>query len=161
MARPRLVPSEMGASVPQRSAPRPVDPPRRSEERPASARQLYDGFNHADSDSLQRHRPRGRSSDSASTPSAPPVAEPSAAPRCLQSLLIRGGGAPDVHVSLVAGGGHGSTPAVAEDGGSAPERMGESAAAVEVAARSGVAPEMAGLKRAAPESVGSKRAAPQ
>jgi hypothetical protein len=39
----------------------------------------------------------------ASMPSAPPVAEPSAAPRHLQSLLIRGGGAPDVHVSLVTG----------------------------------------------------------
>jgi hypothetical protein len=32
----------------------------------------------------------------ASTLSAPPLAEQSAAPRRLQSLLIRGGGAPDV-----------------------------------------------------------------
>jgi hypothetical protein len=48
--------------------------------------------------------------------SAPPVAEPSDAPRRLQSLLIRGDGAPDVHVSLIAGGGHGPTPAIAEVG---------------------------------------------
>jgi hypothetical protein len=37
-------------------------------------------------------------------PSAVPTPEPSAAPRRLQSLLIRGGGAPDVHVPLIAGG---------------------------------------------------------
>jgi hypothetical protein len=79
MVRPRAVPSGAGASELQRSAPRQVNPPRRSEERLASARQLYDGSDHPDSDSLQRHRSRGRSSDSASTPSAPPVAEPSAA----------------------------------------------------------------------------------
>jgi hypothetical protein len=41
---------------------------------------------------------------SASTPSGPPAAEPSVVPRRLQSLLIRGGGTPDVHVSLVAEG---------------------------------------------------------
>jgi hypothetical protein len=56
-----------------------------------------------------------------STPSVAPVAEPNAAPRRLQSLLIRGGGALDVHVPLITGGGHGLTPAVAEVGGTAPE----------------------------------------
>jgi hypothetical protein len=80
MVHPRAVPSGTGASEPQRSAPRQVDPPRRSEERPASAHQLYDGSDRPDSDSLQRRRSRGRSSDSASMPSAPPVAEPSTAP---------------------------------------------------------------------------------
>jgi hypothetical protein len=60
-----------------------------------SARQLYDGSDCPDSDSLQRRRSRGRSSDSASTPSVQ-QAEPSAAPWRLQSLLIRGGGASDV-----------------------------------------------------------------
>jgi hypothetical protein len=35
----------------------------------------------------------------------------------MQSLLVRGGGAPDVHVSIVAGGGHGPTPAIADTGG--------------------------------------------
>jgi hypothetical protein len=79
------------------------------------------------------------------------VAESGASPRGLQSLLIRGGGAPDVHVSLVAGGGHGPIPAVAEVGGSAPERARERVAAVEVADRSGATPELAGSKRAAPE----------
>jgi hypothetical protein len=37
----------------------------------------------------------------------------------LQSLLIRGGGAPDVHVSLVLGGGQGLAPVVVEAGGPA------------------------------------------
>jgi hypothetical protein len=50
-----------------------------------------------------------------------PVAEPSVAPRRLQSLLIRGGGPPDVHVPLITGGGHGPTPAVAEAEGITPE----------------------------------------
>jgi hypothetical protein len=88
------------------------------------------------------------------------VAEPSAAPRRLQSLLIRGGGAPEVHVSLVAGGGQGSPPAVAEVGGSAPERAREKAAAIEAAGQSGVAPESVGPRRTAPEQ-GSKGAAPE
>jgi hypothetical protein len=79
------------------------------------------------------------------------VAEPSAAPRRLQSLLIRGGGAPDVHVSLVTGGGHGPAPVIAEAGGAAPERMGENVAAVEAAGRSGAAPETMDPRRAVPE----------
>jgi hypothetical protein len=80
-------------------------------------------------------------------PSAPPAAEPSTAPRRLQSLIIRGGGAPDVHLSLVASGGHGPTPAVAEVGGTAPERVGGgNVAAVEAAGRSRVAPETAEVR---------------
>jgi hypothetical protein len=51
-------------------------------------RQIYDGSDCLDYDSLQRRRSRGRSSDSTSTPSTAPVVEPSAAPRRLQSLLI-------------------------------------------------------------------------
>jgi hypothetical protein len=127
----RLVPPERtsGRSVlvgcpAGRVPPRCRDPPRRSEEWPTSACQLYDGSDRPDSDSLQRRRSRGRLSDSASTPSVPPMVEPSTALRRLQSLLIRGGGAPDVHVALVAGRGHGLTPTVAEVGGSAPERAG-------------------------------------
>jgi hypothetical protein len=102
MTRSCATPGGTGASEPQRLAPRQADPPRRSEERPSPAHQLYDGSERPDSDTLQRSRSRGRSPDSASTPSAPPVAEPSAAQRPLQSLLIRGSGAPEVHVSLVA-----------------------------------------------------------
>jgi hypothetical protein len=83
-----------------------------------------------------------------------------AAPRRLQLLLIRGGGASDVHVSLVAGGGHGPAPVIAEAGGTAPERTGESVAAVEAAGRSGAALETAGPRRAVPEQC-SKRAAPE
>jgi hypothetical protein len=83
-----------------------------------------------------------------------------AEPWRLQSLLIRGGKAPDVHVSLVAGGGHGPAPVVAEARGTAPERTGESVAAVEAAGQSVAAPETGGPRRAAPEQ-GSKCAAPE
>jgi hypothetical protein len=64
---------------------------------------------------------------------------------------------PDVHVSLVAGGGHNPTPVVVEAEGSAPERAGERVAAVEVADRSGAAPELAGSKCTAPEQGSSDR----
>jgi hypothetical protein len=97
--------------------------------------------------------------DSASTPSVPQAVDSGAAPRRLQSLLILGGRAPDVHISLVVGGGQGSTPAVAEAGGLALERSGERSAAVEVANRSRVAPEVAGSKREAPEQGPSGRPA--
>jgi hypothetical protein len=95
---PRMAPSRTGTSESQRTTPLHADPPRRSEERPAPARQLYDGSDRPDSDSLQRHRSWGQSTNSASTPSAPQAVESGAAPRRLQSLLNRGGGAPDVHV---------------------------------------------------------------
>jgi hypothetical protein len=123
-------------------------------------RQLYDGSDRSDSDSLQWCQSRGRSSDSMSTPNVVPVAEPSTAPRRLQSLLIRGGGAPDVHVPLIAGGGRNPFPTIAEASGAAPEQMGENVAAVEAADRSREAPEAADSSRAVPEQ-GSKRAAPE
>jgi hypothetical protein len=69
----------------------------------------------------------------------------------LQSLLIWVGGAPDVHVSLVAGGRQGPTPAITGIGGTAPERTEERVAAVEAADRSRAAPESVGPKPAAPE----------
>jgi hypothetical protein len=105
----------------------PNRPSRRSEEWPASACQLYDGSDRPDSDSLQRRRSRGKSSDSASTPSAPQEAEPGAAPRCLQSLLIRGGGVSNVHMSLITGGGHSPTPGCRGGQGVSPPRAGEGA----------------------------------
>jgi hypothetical protein len=80
-----------------------------------------------------------------------------ATPWCLQSLLIWGGAAPEVHVSLVTDGGQGPTPAVAEAGGSAPELTGDRIVAVEVASQSGAAPESAGSKRAAHEEGSSGR----
>jgi hypothetical protein len=122
--RSRTAPSGTGTPEPPRSAPRQIDPPRRSEEHSVPVRQLYDGSDRPDSDSLQRRRSRGRSSDSMLTPSAVQVAEPSAAPLCLQLLLIRGGGAPDVHVPLIAGGGHGPSPSIAEAGGTTPSEWG-------------------------------------
>jgi hypothetical protein len=148
--RPRVAPSRTGTSESQRATPSQADPPRRSEERSARVPQLFDGSDHTDSDSLQRRRSRARSTDSA-TPSVPQAVDSGASPRRLQSLLIRGGGAPNVHVSLIAGGGQGSTPTVAEARGSAPKRSRERSAAVEVADRSGAAPELADSKRAAPE----------
>jgi hypothetical protein len=141
MVRPRVAPSRTGASKSQRAAPRQAEPPRRSEERPAPIHQLYDGSDRPNSDSLQRRRSWGKSTDSESTPSTPQVVDFGAAPRRLQSLLIRGGEAPDVHVSLVADGIQGPTPAVVEVGGSAPERTVERVATVEAADKSGAAPE--------------------
>jgi hypothetical protein len=107
MVRPRVAPSGTSASKSWRAPPRQADPLRRSEERTASVRQLFDGSDRLDSNSLQRHRSRARSTDSASTPSAPQEVDSGAAPWCLRSLLIRGGGELDVHVSLVIGGAKG------------------------------------------------------
>jgi hypothetical protein len=101
--RPRVAPSRTGTSESQRATPSQADPPRRSEERSARVPQLFDGSDRTDSDSLQRRRSRARSTDSA-TPSVPQAVDSGASPRRLQSLLIRGGGAPNVHVSLIAGG---------------------------------------------------------
>jgi hypothetical protein len=154
-----MAPSRTGASESQRAVPRQADPLRRSEERPAPVRQLFDGSNRPNSDSLQRRRSRAKSTDSALTPSVLQAVDSGVAPRRLQSLLIQGGGAPDVHISLVVGGGQGPTTTVAEAGGSAPEQTGERIAAVEAANRSGATPELAGSKRAAPEQGSSGRPA--
>jgi hypothetical protein len=54
---------------------------------------------------LKRCRSRAKSTNSASTSSAPHEVDSGTARRRLQSLLIQGGRAPDVHVSLVACGG--------------------------------------------------------
>jgi hypothetical protein len=70
-ARPRVAPSRTGAPESQRAPPHQADPPRQSEERPAPVRQLFDGSDCPDSDSLQRRRSRARSTDSASTLSVP------------------------------------------------------------------------------------------
>jgi hypothetical protein len=143
IVRSRVAPSGMGTPEVQRAPPCQVGPPRRSEEQPAPDRQLFDGSDLPDSHSLQRRRSRARSTDSASTLSAPREEGSGATPRRLQSLLIRGSGAPDVHVSLVTGGGQGSTPATTGVGGSAPEQLGERSTAVEAVSRSGAAPELA------------------
>jgi hypothetical protein len=63
--RPRVASSGPGATGSQSAAPRQAEPPRRSEERPTPARQLYDGSDHPDFDSLQRRRSRAKSMDSA------------------------------------------------------------------------------------------------
>jgi hypothetical protein len=87
------------------------------------------------------------------------AADSGATPRCLQSLIIWDGGAPDVQVSLAAGGGQGPTSAMAEIGRIAPEQPGERSAAVEPAGRSGAAPESIGTKRAALKKGSSDRPA--
>jgi hypothetical protein len=156
---PRVAPSWTSASESQTIMPRQADPPRRSEERPAPDRQLIDGSDRPDSDSQQRRRSRAKSTDSALTLSMLQVVDSGAASRRLQSLLPRGGGAPDVHDSLVAGRGQGPTPTVAEARGSAPERTGECVVAVEVADQRGADPELAGSKQAAPEQGSSGRPA--
>jgi hypothetical protein len=149
-----------GTSESQRTSPCQADPPRRSKEQPASARQLYDGSDRPDSDSLQRCRTRGEVDGLCVDTTTLQVVESGGTTRYLQSLLIQGGRAPDVHVSLVAGGGQGPTPIIAGVRGSAPERTGERVATVEAADRSRAAPESVGSKRAGPEQ-GSKRVAPE
>jgi hypothetical protein len=52
VVRPRAVPIGTGAPEPQRSAPRQVNPPGRSEEWPTSACQLYECSDRPDTDSL-------------------------------------------------------------------------------------------------------------
>jgi hypothetical protein len=81
-------------------------------------------------------------------------------PRGAYSRCLSGVAGPDVHVPLVADGGHGPNPAIAEAGGTAPEQTGENVAAVEAAGRSGEAPKTTGSRRVIPKQ-GSKRAAPE
>jgi hypothetical protein len=68
---PHVAPSGTGVPESQRAPPRQADLPRRSEERPARVRQLFDGSDRPDSGSLQRRRSRARSTNSTSSPSAP------------------------------------------------------------------------------------------
>jgi hypothetical protein len=141
--------------------PRRVDPPKRSEERESSPRNLFDRSDHPDANSLRRCPSRARSTGSASTPSMPHEAYSSTAPRCVQSLIIRGSRAPDVQVSLPAGGGQGSTFAAAEVRRIAPEHLGEYSTTIVLAGRSGAAPESAKHQGPAPELAGAKRSAPE
>jgi hypothetical protein len=85
-------------------------------EHKSSPRHHFDGSDRPDADSLQRHPSRARPTPLVLTPSAPQVADTSTAPWHLQSLVIRGGGGTDVHVSLFAGGGLGSASDVADIG---------------------------------------------
>jgi hypothetical protein len=86
-ARPRVAPSRTGAPESQRAPPHQADPPRQSEERPAPVRQLFDGSDCPDSDSLQRRRSRARSTDSASTLSVPQEDISSTAPGACNHYL--------------------------------------------------------------------------
>jgi hypothetical protein len=127
VARPRMGPGGSSASEARRDPPCRVDPPRRSEERATPPCHLFDGSDRPDLDYLQRRPSRARSTGSASTPSAPQEADSDAAPWRLQSLIIRGGGAQDIQVSLAAGGGQGLTPAMGEVGRAALEQPGKRA----------------------------------
>jgi hypothetical protein len=97
----------------------------------------------------------------ASTLSAPQGAISSTAPQRLQSLVIRGGGAPDVHVSLYAGRGQGPASDVAEVERTKPKPLRAHNTALEPVGRSGPAPESAERRGPAFESVGAKRTAPE
>jgi hypothetical protein len=146
MVCPCVAPGLPGAPEARRDPPCRADPPRRTEERTTPTRHIFDGSDHPDADSLKRRQSRARS-----TPSAPQEADSGAAPWRLQSLLIRGGGAPDVHVSLVAGGGPRTNPNRGGGRKIRPEQSGECSATVEVTGQSGAAPASVGTKRTAPE----------
>jgi hypothetical protein len=81
--------------------------------------------------------------------------------RRLQSFIIRGGGAPDVKVSLPGGGGQELTSDAAEVGRIALEQPRERTVVLESAGRSGPAPELAEHRDPAFESVGVKQTAPE
>jgi hypothetical protein len=123
--------------------------PRRSEERTTSTHHLLDGSDRPDTDSLQRRRSKARLTDSASTLSATQGEDSDTVPWRLQSLLIRGGGAPDVHVSLTAGGGQGPAPV----GGwkISPRAVGGAQCRHQGGGSRWAAPESGGTKRASPE----------
>jgi hypothetical protein len=86
--RPADGPLSRGAQRDER--PRQADPPRRSEERLAPVRQLFNGSDRPDSDSLQRRRSRARSSDSASTPNVAQVADSGACSHYLSGAVGSG-----------------------------------------------------------------------
>jgi hypothetical protein len=121
---PRTAPGGSGTPEARRDPPRRDDLQRRSEEWAAPSRHLFDGSDRPDSDSLQRRPSRARSTSSALTLSAPQEADPGAAPRRFQSLIIRGGGALDVQVSLTAGRGQGPSLSAAEVRRTIPEQPG-------------------------------------
>jgi hypothetical protein len=66
-----------------------------------------------------------------------------------------GGGAPDVQVSLPAGGGQRPTSATAEVGRITPEQLGEHSAAITLMGRSGAALESAEHRELASDLVGA------
>jgi hypothetical protein len=86
-----------------------------------SPHHFFNGSDRPDADSLHRRSSRARSMTPMSTLGALQGADTSAAPRHLQSLVIRGGGAPDVHVPLSTGGGQGPASDAAEVGRTVPK----------------------------------------
>jgi hypothetical protein len=144
-------PGGPGASEVRRDPPRRDDLPRRPEEHEPSPCYIFDDFDRLDTDSVQRCLSQVRSTSSASTPSVPQGADSGTTPRRLQSLIIQGGGAPDVHVPLPAGGGQGPASDVAEVGRTAPESV-ERSVVLELAEHREPASESVGAKRAAPEN---------
>jgi hypothetical protein len=86
---PRTMLGSLSASEARRNPPCRVNLPRRSEERAAPSRHLFNDSDRSDSNSLQMRLSRVRSIGSASLPSAPQQADPGVVPRRLQSLIIR------------------------------------------------------------------------
>jgi hypothetical protein len=127
VARPRVAPGRPSALEARRDPPRRADPLRRSEELPTPSCHLFDASDRPNADSLQRRRSQATSTDSVSTPSAPQEADSGAALRRLQSLIIRGGGALDVQVSLAAGGGQGQPRPERRSEGQSPSSRGSAA----------------------------------
>jgi hypothetical protein len=115
--RPRRFQGAKGPALPRR--------PRRPEEHGPSPRHLFNDSDRPDRDSLKRCPSRARLTTPALTPNAPQGADLGATPRRLQSLIIWGGGALNVHVSLPVGGGQGPAFDVAEVGRTTPEMLRE------------------------------------
>jgi hypothetical protein len=150
-----------GASEVRRDPPRQDDPPRMPVEHKPSPHHLFDGFDRPNTDSLQRRPSRARSTTPTLTLSVPQGVDTSAVPQRLQSLVIRGGGAPDVHVPLSAGGSQRPTSDAAEVGRTASEPTRERNTTLKPAGRSGPAPESAECRGPPSELVGAKRTTPE
>jgi hypothetical protein len=116
VSRSHTVPGGPGAFEGRRDPTQWNDLPKQPAEHQPSPRHLINGSDRPDADSLKRRLSKARSTPPASTLSAPQGADTSAHPRRLQSLIIRGCGAPYVHVPLSAGGSQGPASDAMEAG---------------------------------------------
>jgi hypothetical protein len=140
VTRSRTAPRGSGTLEGQRDLPRRDDPPRWPVEHEPSPHHLFDSSDRQDADSLQRRSLRARSTMPASTPSVPQGASTSIPSQSLQSLVIRGGGALDVHVPLSVSGSQGPASNAAEVGRTAPVQLGVRSTIPEPQGRSGQTP---------------------
>jgi hypothetical protein len=164
-----MAPDGPGASEVRRDPPCRDDPPRRPVEHEPSPRHFFDGSDHPDSDSMQRHSSRARLMTSTSTPSAPQgdrLRRRPAAPLIFDHLGRRSPGRTcfpphwrGSRAGLRRGRGCEDSPEPPREHNTVLEPPGRSELAPESAERREPAFELVGAKRAAPEPGSSDRSA--